>query len=389
MLPESCRHVSTAVFHSIKVSTKIPTVEEVFKEVELDMLQRTNTNEELSMALKATKKPKRHLCQKGKHNPLAPHSESCCFQLFPEKCDAYHKRRINHQISSSLAVCNQSTTKTLYAANSAKMHVAAEGVLQLTTSLGKFSFPNALVVPLASSVLIPVGSFLKDGATLKGYKGGEKLFDKNNCLILTTLIENNVLLIDTPPVKRACASIRADPLIIHNRLGHPNNFVASKIFPSINFPNVSCVSCSLSKSHQLPFSGSFPTPTNCLDIVHMDICRPISPLSRGQNKYIFKLIDGYSRMCFIFLLKSKSESFDKFVEFQRLAENQTGRKIKTVVSDNGGEFVNSKFKELFSRQGIIHQQPAPYTPQKNPISECGNRTLFEKVRVMLQDYLLY
>ncbi|MBW0573805.1 hypothetical protein O181_113520 [Austropuccinia psidii MF-1] len=118
----------------------------------------------------------------------------------------------------------------------------------------------------------------------------------------------------------------------------------------------------------------------------MDICGPISPLSHGQNKYIFQLIDGYSCMRFIFLLKSKSESFDKFVEFQRLAENQTGRQMKIVVSDNGGEFVNSKFKELFSRQGIIHQPTAPYTPQQNPISEHGNCTLFEKVRVMLQDY---
>ncbi|MBW0543090.1 hypothetical protein O181_082805 [Austropuccinia psidii MF-1] len=397
------------------VSTKIPTVEEVFKEVELDMLQRTNTDKELRMALKATTKPKRQLCQKGKHNPLAPHSEYDCFQLFPEKRDTYHKQRINHETSSALAVCNQvallsnspvlesgcsnsvapdeslffktkSTTETLYVANGVKMHVAAEGVLQLTTSVGKLSFPNALVVPLASSVLIPLGSFLNNGATLKGYKGGAKLFDKNNCLILTTRIVNNVLLIDTPPVKRACASIRADPLIIHKRLGHPNNFITSKIFPSIDFSNVSCVSCSLSKSHRLLFSGSFPTPANCLDVIHMDICGLISPLSRGQSKYIFQLIDGYSRMHFIFLLKSKSESFNKFVEFQRLAENQTGRQIKTVVSNKGGEFVNSKLKELFSRQGIIHQSTAPYTPQQNLISERGNCTLFEKVRVMLQDY---
>ncbi|MBW0540350.1 hypothetical protein O181_080065 [Austropuccinia psidii MF-1] len=372
------------------------------------MLQRTDTDEELRVALKATTKPKRQICQKGKHNPLAPHSESDCFQLFPEKRDAYHKRHINHETSSALAVCNQvallsnspfldsgcsnavapdeslffetkSTTETLYAANGAKMHMAAEGVLQLTTSLGKLSLPNALVVPSASSVLIPLGSFLNNSATLKGYKGGAKLFDKTNCLILTTRVVNNVLLIDTPPVKRACASIRADPLIIHKRLRHPNNFVTSKIFPSIDFSNVSCVSCSLSKSHRLLFSGSFPTFANCLDVIHMDICGPISPTSRGGNRYVFQLIHGYSRMRFIYLLKSKSETFGKFVEFQ------TGRQIKTVVSDNGGEFINSKFQELFLKKGINHQPTAPYTPQQNPVSEHGNRTLFEKVRVMLQD----
>ncbi|MBW0536836.1 hypothetical protein O181_076551 [Austropuccinia psidii MF-1] len=167
------------------------------------------------MALKATTKPKRQLCQKGKHNPLAPHSESNCFQLFPEKHDAYHKHQFNNEVTSALAVCNhvslllnspvlesgfsnsmapdeslflntKSTTKSLYAANGTTMHVAAEGTLQLATSLGRLSLPNALVVPLASSVLIPLGSFLNNGATLKGHKGGENPFDKNNHLILTT-----------------------------------------------------------------------------------------------------------------------------------------------------------------------------------------------------------
>ncbi|MBW0571095.1 hypothetical protein O181_110810 [Austropuccinia psidii MF-1] len=118
----------------------------------------------------------------------------------------------------------------------------------------------------------------------------------------------------------------------------------------------------------------------------MDICGPISTISRGGNKYVFQLIDGYSCMHFIYLLKSKSESFGKSVEFQRFSENQTGKHIKTMVSDNGGEFINSKFQELFLKRGIIHQPTAPYNPQQNPILECGNRTLFEKVRVMLHDY---
>ncbi|MBW0489733.1 hypothetical protein O181_029448 [Austropuccinia psidii MF-1] len=118
----------------------------------------------------------------------------------------------------------------------------------------------------------------------------------------------------------------------------------------------------------------------------MDICGPISPTSRGGNKYVFQLIDGYSHMRFIYLLKSKSESFGKFIKFQIFAENQTGKQIKTVVSNNGGEFINSKFQELFLKKGIIHQPTAPSTPQQNPISERGNHTLFEKVRVMLHDY---
>ncbi|MBW0482971.1 hypothetical protein O181_022686 [Austropuccinia psidii MF-1] len=83
--PKTCRHVSTAVFHSIKVSARIPTVEELFKEVELDILRRTGTDEQTALALQLRSKPKKELCHKGKHNPLANDSESKCFQLFPEK----------------------------------------------------------------------------------------------------------------------------------------------------------------------------------------------------------------------------------------------------------------------------------------------------------------
>ncbi|MBW0590138.1 hypothetical protein O181_129853 [Austropuccinia psidii MF-1] len=234
------------------------------------------------------------------------------------------------------------------------MHVMAEGTLQLKTSLGKLSLPNSLVVPSASSVLIPLGSCLNDGATCKGYKGGANLFYKNNCLIRTTEIVNNILLIDTPPDSRACVSVKLDTLIINKQLGHSKNFVASKIFPSVDFSKVNCISCSPSKSYWLPFSGSFPAPASCLDMVHMEICVPISPKSCGRNRYVFQLIYGYSRMCFIYLLKSKYESFGKLFEFQILTENQTCSKIKTVTSDNGGEFINSRFQDLFSKKGIIH-----------------------------------
>ncbi|MBW0527946.1 hypothetical protein O181_067661 [Austropuccinia psidii MF-1] len=153
MLPEPCRHVFTAVFHSIKVLTKIPTVEEVFKEVELDIVRRIDNDDESNLALKVSAKPKRQLCSRGKHNPLAPHLESECFQLYPEKHDAYHKRRNHHEVGTALSVCNlvsslpildsgtsntitpfkqlflqtRASEERLQAANGSDMNVLAEG----------------------------------------------------------------------------------------------------------------------------------------------------------------------------------------------------------------------------------------------------------------------
>ncbi|MBW0473787.1 hypothetical protein O181_013502 [Austropuccinia psidii MF-1] len=145
----------------------------------------------------------------------------------------------------------------------------------------------------------------------------------------------------------------------------------------IDFSQLHCTSCSLSKSHRLPFAGTFPIPTQTLEVIHMDLCGPITPISHGENRYIFQLTDGFSHMRFVYLLKEKADTYHFFLKFQTLVENQTSNAIKTVVSDNGGEFVNRKFSSLFSTKGIKHLTTAPYTPQQNPVSERGNRTLLE------------
>jgi transposase InsO family protein len=61
-------------------------------------------------------------------------------------------------------------------------------------------------------------------------------------------------------------------------------------------------------------------------------------------------------------LKGKGEVFDKFKAYKALVENQTGMNIKTLRSDNGGEFVSKKFDDFLHECGIKRQTSAPYTP---------------------------
>ncbi len=44
--------------------------------------------------------------------------------------------------------------------------------------------------------------------------------------------------------------------------------------------------------------------------------------------------------------------FDKFKEYKALVDNQTDMKIKTLKSDNGGEFVLKKFDNFLHECGI-------------------------------------
>jgi hypothetical protein len=49
----------------------------------------------------------------------------------------------------------------------------------------------------------------------------------------------------------------------------------------------------------------------------------------------------------MYFMRAKDEvSFSRFQEFKPLVENVTGRKIKVLKSDNGGEYIGKAFKEL-------------------------------------------
>jgi transposase InsO family protein len=80
----------------------------------------------------------------------------------------------------------------------------------------------------------------------------------------------------------------------------------------------------------------------------------------------------------------KGKVFDKFKEYKALVENQTGMKIKTLRSDNGGKFVSKNFDNFLHECGIQRQTRAPYTPQHNGVAERANRTIMECARSMIR-----
>jgi transposase InsO family protein len=65
----------------------------------------------------------------------------------------------------------------------------------------------------------------------------------------------------------------------------------------------------------------------------------------------FLLID-YSRNCWIYFLKDKSDTFETFKEYKAFIEKQTGKHIKILRTDNGGEFESLHFEDLCKSAGI-------------------------------------
>jgi len=64
-------------------------------------------------------------------------------------------------------------------------------------------------------------------------------------------------------------------------------------------------------------------------------------------------------------------------------EKQTGRKIKSLQSDNGREFCNEDFDKFLREEGIIQKLTTSYTSQSNGIAERKNRILMKMARCMM------
>ena len=89
-----------------------------------------------------------------------------------------------------------------------------------------------------------------------------------------------------------------------------------------------------------------------LELVHSDVYGPMSIQARGGYEYFITFIDDYSRFGYVYLMKRKSETFEKFKEFRAEVENQLGKHIKVIRSDRGGEYLLGVFKYYLTKMGL-------------------------------------
>ena len=65
-----------------------------------------------------------------------------------------------------------------------------------------------------------------------------------------------------------------------------------------------------------------------LEIIHINVCGPMSVEARGRYHYFQTFTNDLSRYGYIYLMKHKSETFEKFKEVQSEVENHCNKKIK-------------------------------------------------------------
>lgn len=179
----------------------------------------------------------------------------------------------------------------------------------------------------------------------------------------------------------------------HRRCGHTNIAALKKLVecstgidPAIARANEDhlCESCSKGKiTRKTSPKGGASRAKAPLELIHSDVAGPFQVSTYGGRKYFVTFIDDYTRYVTVYLMKNKSEVFTHFKSYQAWAELQHGRKIQTLRSDNGGEYISHEFREHLESCGIKNQFSSPGTPQQNGVAERFNRTLVEMMRTSL------
>lgn len=183
----------------------------------------------------------------------------------------------------------------------------------------------------------------------------------------------------------------------HHRFGHLGNdnlvkLVKKNMVDGMSVDNnceesvkILCEPCISGKQTREPFHArTEKRATRPLQIVHSDVCGPVTPVSWDGHEYFVTFTDDFTHVSVVFLLKSKDEVLDRLVEYEAMATAHFGMKIGCLRCDNGGEYTGGAVKRFCKRKGIRLEYTVPYTPEQNGVSERLNRTIVEKVRAMLE-----
>jgi len=142
-----------------------------------------------------------------------------------------------------------------------------------------------------------------------------------------------------------------------------------------------CEGCVNGKIVCPPFPPSDSRAKSVLDLIHTDLCGPMG--IDGQKKYMMVIVDNRTRYTWVYFLERKSDALECFKHWLVRVERLTEKKLKTVRSDNGGEYTSKGFEGYLRDKGIEHQTTIPYSSQQNGIAERANRTIVERTIALL------
>ena len=121
--------------------------------------------------------------------------------------------------------------------------------------------------------------------------------------------------------------------------------------------------------------------TRRLERVYVDLCGPMPCVSRYGHLYSMNIIDDFTSYVWSLPLKSKSKAINVLCAWHCAVENQTGDRLKIIVTNNG-ELVSKTTTAWYKLYSIEHQLTVPYTSAQNGQAEHLHCTILRKAHMM-------
>lgn len=250
---------------------------------------------------------------------------------------------------------------------------------------------DVLLVPNLRKNLVSVAKITEDENMEIRFKGNGVQILLDNSLVGTgSKDQSGIYALDSAPL--AEANMVETKHLWHMRMGHISDHKLKQLkdqadgvmFQDHLTESVGCEDCNLGKQIRSKISKNARSQAEQFgDVIYSDVCGPIEPATLGGNTYFVSFIDDYTRASWIFLMQSKAETLDKFMEFRKQIKTQFQVKIKRIHSDRGGEFTSKAFAKYCAEHGINHTMTPPNTPQLNGVAERYNRVIVEMARCMI------
>jgi hypothetical protein len=251
-------------------------------------------------------------------------------------------------------------------------------------------------IPRLTTNIVSLGQMDENGFKVVIEEGILRIFDPSRLLLAKVhRTPSRLYYLDMKVVAPVCLTTRVGNVAWrwHERFGHLNFRSLRKLsrgemvkgLPEIDQIEQVCEDCVLAKQKRSPFpqAAKFRAKDQ-LELVHGDLCGPITPPTPVGNAYFLLLVDDMSRDMWLTLLRSKSDAPAAIMSFQVKVERETNKKLKVLRTDNGGEFTSVQFGEYCAGEGILRQHSAPHSPQQNGVVERRNQMVVNTARSILR-----
>ena len=262
---------------------------------------------------------------------------------------------------------------TVYLGDNRTIKAYGKGTYRLVADLGgqtqRLVLHEVLYLPELERNLLSVHAMAKMGASV-AFGNKQCKVTRNEKLLAVGEMRGKLYMLNTIREEHvSVAEVNSNLYLWHCRMGHlgmndVKKLVKEEMVNGIRKTDITsnnadslCESCIMGKQHCASYpKGSLTRANQPFELIHSDICGPISVISHGGSRYFITFIDDYSTYTYTYFLKHKDEALEKLKEFVRMVTNLTGRKIKTLRSDNGGEYCSKLYESYLKEEGIQHRR---------------------------------